>query len=473
MEPELILKLVETMSRDKDVERELIFEAIEHALAVAARRKVNDPEAVQVTIDRKSGEISVTGSEEDGILDIQELGRIAAQTAKQVIIQKIREAERDRVFEEYHSKLGEIVTGVVQRYEGRPDAPNLIINIGGRVEAFFPRKEQIFDERFNIGDRVRAVLIDVRKQGQRVKLTLSRSNPLFVRKLFELEVPEIADRIIDIKAIEREAGYRSKVAVASYDAKVDCVGACVGQRGSRIKGIIDELNGEKIDIVRWNDSPEVLIQNALKPARISSITLDYDRRLARIVVPDDQLSLAIGKRGQNVRLGARLCRWDFKIITETQEGDWRARTISMFKDIEGITDEVAYRLFDAGFDSFRDINNAGPEPLLAIEGMDHEIAARLIEKAEKSPSDALDIDDAVQADGAYRDVDGTYLEPGQPRPGELQIGASSLESDTPAVDSKDSFDALFSGGALGTSAQPPKPKLVKLGDIFADPPAKA
>jgi len=461
MDPELVLKLVDTMSREKNVDKEVIFDAIEQALMIAARRKVEDPEAVTVTIDRKTGEIEVHGDEAEE-MDVQELGRIAAQTAKQVIIQKVREAERDQIFEEYVQKRGEIVSGVVQRLEGRPESPNIVVNIGGRVEAFFPRKEQIFDERFNVGDRVRAVLLDVRKQSHKVKLILSRANPIFVRKLFEIEVPEISDRIIEIRAIEREAGYRSKVAVNSTDQKVDCVGACVGVRGSRIKGIIDELNGEKIDIVRWSDSPELLIQNALKPARISSITLDYDKRVARIVVPDDQLSLAIGKRGQNVRLGARLCRWAFNIITETQEAAWRSATIEKFKVIEGMTDELAYKIFDAGFDSFADIHTAGPEPLMAIKEMDVQIAASIIEHVGENQDGPVQIEDCVFADGSYRMPDGTYLEPGQPRPGEhplLSMGADGSIEGTAAS----RFGDLFA--SADAPAGPPR---VVLGDIFAN-----
>ncbi len=468
MEAEAILRIVDTMAREKNVDKELIFQAIEHALLVAARRKAEDPDTIQSVIDRQTGEISIS-NENDEHFDVVELGRIAAQTAKQVIIQKVREAERDQIFEEYSTKKGEILSGVIQRLEGRSDAPNLVINIGGRIEAFFPRKEQIFDERFNVGDRIRAILLDVRKQSQKVKLMLSRAHPAFVQKLFELEVPEIADHVIDIKAVEREAGHRTKIAVSSHDQKVDCVGACVGVRGSRIKGIIDELNGEKIDIVRWNDQPELLIQNALKPARINSITLDYDKRLARVVVPNDQLSLAIGKRGQNVRLGAKLCRWDFHIITETQEAEWRGKTIAKFKEIPGIDDEFAYKLFDVGFDSFADIHAAGPEPIMNIKDVDVEKAAAIIGHVQEHPDEAIKIEDAVFATGAYRTPEGTFLEPGQPRPGDFQIelaktSAGGEEAGSPLSQ----FDQLFASQSGKTEAvQATEEGRVKLGDIFA------
>ncbi|NUQ36048.1 MAG: transcription termination factor NusA [Planctomycetaceae bacterium] len=459
MDAEMILRIVESISREKNLEKEVIFDAIEQALSIAARRKVDDPEAISFKIDRESGELQLVGDAQG--LTIDELGRIAAQTAKQVIIQKVREAERDQIFDEYVGRKGDIASGIVQRFEGYSEAPNLVINIEGRVEAFFPRKEQIFEERFNIGDRVRALLLDVKKQGQRVKLILSRTHPLFVKRLFEIEVPEISDRIIEIKAIEREPGYRSKVAVVSHDMKVDCVGACVGVRGSRIKGIIDELNGEKIDIVRWNESPEILIQNALKPARISSITLDYDRRVARIVVPDDQLSLAIGKRGQNVRLGAKLCRWDFYIITETQEAEWRGKTIAKFKEIEGVDDELAYKIFDAGFDCFSDINAAGPEPIMGIKDMNVEQAAKIIEHVQEHPDPALEIQDAVFAEGSYRMPDGRYLEPGEPRPGEYDFGSDAETEQTSASSAAARFGELFG------DTVPEGPKKEVLGDIFA------
>jgi len=466
MDNEAMIKAIDMMARDKSIDREVFFDAIEQALITAVRRKVEDPESVTIKIDRRTGVIDRGG--DAAKLDTDELGRITVQTAKQVLFQKIREAERDQIFDEYNKKRGEIVTGSVQRIEGKPDAPNLLVNIGGRLEAFFPRKEQIFDERFNIGDRVRAVLIDVKKQGQRVRAILSRSSPIFVRKLFEIEVPEIADRIIEIKAIEREAGHRTKVAVTSHDAKVDCVGACVGQRGSRIKGIIDELNGEKIDIVRWNDSPQLLIENALRPARIKSITLDYDRRMARLVVPDDQLSLAIGKKGQNVRLSAKLCRWDLRIITETQEAEWRAGTVQRFKDIPGVTEELAYKIFDADFESYREIHEAGPERLMAIDGMTAEIAANVIAHVGEHPDGQVQVKDEVFYEGAYRMPDGKYLEPGQARPGEFRIVDHSGETEG-GLTGVDKFQSLFStpgAAATGDGEVAGAGKRVVLGDIF-------
>jgi len=235
-------------------------------------------------------------------------------SGKQVMFQKIREAERDRIFEEYEDKIGQLVSGVVQRYEG----PNLIVSLG-RVEGFLPRSEQAPGERFRVGERIKSLVKDLQKSANRVKITLSRTDRELVKALFALEIPEVQDNIIEIKKIAREAGYRTKIAVTTYDTNVDCVGACVGVRGSRIKNIVDELFGEKIDIVRWNESDEVLIIQALKPAEISLLQLDDDTKKATIYVKPDQQSLAIGKRGQNVRLASKLTGWELEIEPITDE----------------------------------------------------------------------------------------------------------------------------------------------------------
>ena len=309
---EEILRLVDTIHRSKEIEKEIVFLGIEAALESAVRRKFGESDDIRVEIDRETGDTLVF--EGETAIDTEDLGRLAAMTGKQVLFQKIREAERDRIFEEFEEKVGTLVSGVVQRQEG----PNLIVNLG-RVEGFLPRSEQAPGERFQVGERIKVVVKDIRKNTSRVKLTLSRTDTMIVRALFELEVPEIADKVIEIKEIAREPGYRTKIAVTTYDNNVDCVGACVGVRGSRIKNIVDELFGEKIDIVRWNESIEVLIMNALKPAEISTIDLDFEDRRATIYVKDDQQSLAIGKRGQNVRLASKLSEWELDIQMITDE----------------------------------------------------------------------------------------------------------------------------------------------------------
>src|SRR5690606_11496778 len=241
-------------------------------------------------------------------------GRILAQAVKQAIIGRVREAERDVLYDEFEQRIGEIVTGTVQRFEG----DTTIVNLGRNMEGIIPRSEKVRGENYNVGDRIRAMVLEVRKVGSRVKVILSRAHRDLVRALFELEVPEIAEGIITIRRIEREPGYRTKLAVDSSDEKVDCVGACVGVRGTRIKSIIDELNGERIDIIRWNDHPEQLIVNALKPAEVSHIELDPEHRKALVLVDEDQLSLAIGRKGQNVRLASKLTHWDIDIMTRAE-----------------------------------------------------------------------------------------------------------------------------------------------------------
>ena len=306
MNPSELLRLVDGLHREKGIESESVFQGIEAALMSAARKHLGASEALVVTIDRLTGEVSARDG--DRQIDPSELGRIAAQTAKQVMIQKIREAERDAISHDFIDRVHTVVTGAVQRFEG----PNIVVSLP-RTEGFLPASEQIHNETYHIGERIRALVIEVRAVGTRVRVVLSRTHPEFVRRLFELEVPEVAENVVEIAAIAREAGHRTKIAVNSRDGRVDCVGACVGVQGARIKSIVDELNGEKIDIVRWSDQTDTLIANTLKPAEIASIHLEPTRRHALVLVPEDQLSLAIGKRGQNVRLAAKLTGWDIDI----------------------------------------------------------------------------------------------------------------------------------------------------------------
>jgi N utilization substance protein A len=305
MDPADIIRFADVVHRDRGIDKEVVFTAIEQGLLTAARRRFGEEAVIEVHLDRKNGKITclVNGTPQQ-----MDFGRIAAQTARQVMNQRIREAERDKHLDEYNRRLASIVTGSIQRIE----SGNLIVNMG-RVEGIVPRSEQIRGESFKVGDRLRAYLFEVRPQGQRVRIVLSRSRPEFVKKLFELEVPEIADGVIRVRAIEREAGYKTKLAVESVDPKVDPIGACVGVRGSRIRNIIDELNGEKVDILKWEDQPEVMISTSLKPAQINSITLNYDTKTADVHVDEDQLSLAIGRRGANVRLASRLSGWEINI----------------------------------------------------------------------------------------------------------------------------------------------------------------
>jgi N utilization substance protein A len=315
MNPEELVRMVDTIHRNRDIPKEVLFEGLEFAIATAIKKRLGAGEDLMVQIDRKSGEIHIEDDEGEYELDPEMLGRIAAQNAKQVMLQRMREAERDVLYDEYEARVGQLVHGTVQRFEGDSSVINL-----GKVEAYLPREERMRGESFQPGDRMRAIVLEVRKDGPRVRIVVSRTHPDLVRRLFELEVPEIADKIIEIKRVVREPGYRSKMAVISTDPKIDPIGACVGVRGARIKAVIDELRGERIDIIRWSDSLETLIQNGLKPAliNIDNIYPDVEKRSATVIVDEDQQSLAIGKKGQNVRLASRLCGWDIEIKTRAE-----------------------------------------------------------------------------------------------------------------------------------------------------------
>ena len=315
MEHQDLLRMIDVIHRDKDIPKEVIFRGLEEALAAGIRKRLGVGEDLVVNIDRQTGEVTMEDDEEEYEFDLGVLGRIVAQAVKQGFMQKVREAERDVLYEEYETRVGQIVNGVVQRFEG----DYVVINLG-RVEALLGKEDRVRGETYTPGDRVRGLLVEVRKDGSRVKLFVSRTHPDLVRRLFELEVPEIADEIIEIKRVVREPGYRTKMAVVSADPKIDCIGACVGVRGSRIKAVIDELRGERIDIIRWSDSLETLIMNGLKPAmiHIDNIFPDIDNRRAIVIVDEDQQSLAIGKKGQNVRLASKLCGWEIDIQTRAQ-----------------------------------------------------------------------------------------------------------------------------------------------------------
>ena len=303
-----IVRYIDTIARDKDIDKEGLFEAIEEAVALAIAKKYGLDD-LEMSLDRQSGQWICNYE-----INLEAEGRILAQAVKQAIMVKVREAERDVLYDEYEQKIGDIVNGTVQRFEG----DTVIVNLGKNMEGILPRSEKVRGEIYNIGDRIRAMVLEVKKVGTRVKVILSRSHRDLVRCLFELEVPEIADGIIEIRRIEREPGYRTKLAVHSSDDKVDCVGACVGVRGTRIKSIIDELGGERIDIIRWNSDHEVLIANALKPAEVSHIELAFPTKKALVLVDEDQLSLAIGRKGQNVRLASKLAGWAIDIMTRAE-----------------------------------------------------------------------------------------------------------------------------------------------------------
>jgi N utilization substance protein A len=371
-----LVRIVDSIHRDKNIPKDILFEGIQSALATAARKHYPDAAEIEVIINRETGDID---AKKDGVkMDPALLGRISAQTAKQVIIQKIREAERDSLFEEFEDQRGDLVTGTVQRFEGGA----VIVNLG-KTDGIFPRSEQIPGESYHPNERIRAIILDVRKVGQRVKIILSRTHPDFVRRLFELEIPEIADQIIAIRALAREAGYRSKVAVTSIDTKIDAVGACVGVRGTRIKNIVDELGGERIDIVRWNESLQVLIPNALQPAEIDEVMLCHLLGRAIVLVRDDQLSLAIGRRGQNVRLASKLVGWDIEIMTAEELDEVIEKAVKAFEKIENVETELAERLVEQGILSYDDLSVMEIADLVnTIEGLTEEQATEIVARAE-------------------------------------------------------------------------------------------
>jgi N utilization substance protein A len=341
------------------------------------QKKYGEESGVTVTIDRDTGDITAKKGEES--VDPAELGRIAAQSAKQVMIQKIREAECNAVFDEYAAMKGDLVNGTISRHEGGASIVTL-----GKTESILPRSEQIPGETHHVGERIKAVILDVKKAGHRVKIILSRTHPEFVRRLFENEIPEINDRTIEIRAISREAGYRAKIAVSSLDQKVDCVGACVGVRGSRIKNVTEELNGERIDIVRWNESLQVMIQNALQPAQIDEVYLYQRLGRAVVLVKEDQLSLAIGRRGQNVRLASKLVGWDIEIMTYDELNDGVERAVNWFSQIPGMTEEQVERFIEEGFLSYDDLTFLEPSELAELAGVTEDQAEEIILFAEES-----------------------------------------------------------------------------------------
>jgi N utilization substance protein A len=343
---------------------------------------------IKVELDHQTGKIRAFVGDKE--IDSQEFGRIAAQTAKQVIIQKIREAEKDVVFDEFQTKVGEIVSGTVYRF----DRGNIIVDLLGKAEGILLRSEQSPKEDFKQGERIRAYVADVRKEAKGPQIIVSRSHPNFVKKLFELEVPEIYEGIVEIKAISRQAGERTKIAVWSKDEKVDSVGACVGMRGSRVKNIVTELHGEKIDIVRFNEEMREYITASLSPAKISQIQLDKEAHKALVIVDNDQLSLAIGKQGQNVRLASRLVGWELDIRSkeaaeakveekEAISEEVKGKEAEDLTQIPGIGEKTAENLKEAGFKTLETIAKAKPEEIMKVKGIGEKKAKKIISEAKK------------------------------------------------------------------------------------------
>ncbi len=383
MNPAELKAVVDYMESERGVEREVIIRAIEAALQSATEKVGFEDDDLRIEIDRKTFEMKAYKTLSDGS-EIEStprsLGRIAAQTAKQMIMQKIRSAEKERIFDEFKDRVGEIVTGSVTRF----DRSDVIIDLD-HAEAVLLSKERVPTEEYEVGERVRAYIMAVRERERGPEIVLSRNHPDFVRRLFELEVSEIADGTMEIKGIAREAGYRSKVAVISHDERVDPVGACVGMRGMRVKNIVRELSGEKIDIVRWSEDIHTLITNALAPARLKNVDADEDTRTVTVTVEPDQLSLAIGKRGQNARLTSKLTGWRVDIQKDEESMDFEERVavaVTRLAAVEGIGDEFAEKLVFSGFLTLEGILAADLSDLEAIDEISGDQAKSIWKAAE-------------------------------------------------------------------------------------------
>ncbi len=379
MNPEEVLRIVEQIHLERRIDKETVFQGVEQALAIAARKHsdAGDDATVDVRIDRQTGEINAY---RDNVpLSTEEIAeRIGAQTAKQVIIQKIRDAERDAIYDEYFPQVDSVIVGTIHRNEGGATLVAL-----PNVEAILPRSEKIPGETLRVGDRVRFLIVEVRKAGSKVKVILSRSRPLFVKRLFEQEVPEIVEGVVEIKGVSREPGHRAKIAVASNDPRVDLVGACVGVRGARSRNVTEELNGERVDVVPWCEDPARFIQSALRPAVVDEVILCPMIGRAIVLVQRDQRSLAIGRRGQNVRLAAKLCEWDVDVMTRDELDEMLAKAMEAFVQIDGVTQDLADQLVGEGFLSYDDLSLIEIADLVELGGVSEDEAQAIADEAER------------------------------------------------------------------------------------------
>jgi N utilization substance protein A len=407
-----LLQIADAVAREKAIDRKIVLGAMEDAIAKAARSRYGSETEVRAEIDPKSGELHLSrhmlvvdavenpasqitieearrhhpaaqvGDTIADKLPPLEYGRIAAQSAKQVIVQKVREAERDRQYDEYKDRIGDIVNGIVKRVE----YGNVVVDLG-RGEAIVRRDEMLPREVFRNGDRIRAYIYDVRREQRGPQIFLSRTHPQFMAKLFAQEVPEIYDGIVEVKAVARDPGSRAKIAVVSRDSSVDPVGACVGMRGSRVQAVVNELQGEKIDIIPWSQDIATFVVNALAPAEVAKVVLDEERERIEVVVPDQQLSLAIGRRGQNVRLASQLTGWDIDILTEQEESERRQAEFEnrtrMFVDSLNVDEVIGQLLASEGFNSVEELAMVDVKEIAGIEGFDEDTAGELQARAQE------------------------------------------------------------------------------------------
>ena len=442
-----LIRIEDALARDKNIDKDTMFEDLEAAILSAIRKANMHTEDITVVINRETGDIQATVDGE--AMSMKDLGRIAAQTAKQVMIQRIRAAERDSLYEEYLQRKGQIVIGRVSRWEGNA----LIVELG-RVEAILPKSELIPGDSHAPEQRLRAMVLDVREQPGMLKIILSRTHPDFIKALFELEVPEVAEGIIEIKAMAREAGYRTKVAVRSLDSKVDEIGACVGIRGSRIKSIVEELGGEKIDIVRWNDSSKILIAQSLKPAEVAEIALCFELGRATVVVTEDQLSLSIGKRGQNVRLAARLTGWDIDILTPNEFNTGLDVLEKALRSIEGVDSTIVDQVIAMGMVTVMDVEEVGPDPLVNELGMTRELAGQIVVRCAEEAKCVAEQQAAARQEAAKAKQE---AEAAQAQPEEEEAPAEDADTAEPSPQSEPEAQADESPAEDRQQAPPPVP----------------
>ncbi|MBU4208598.1 MAG: transcription termination factor NusA [Proteobacteria bacterium] len=428
-----IKRVVEQVSRDKGIDREVLIKALEDALKSAARKKFGSKIDIEVKYNEEAGEIEVFQFKEvvenitepdlqitleeaykldpectigDSLgtkMDASTFGRIAAQSAKQVIIQKMKDAERDAVYSRFIDRKGEIINGIVQRV----DRGDIIVNLG-HTEGILPEREQVPKEVYRRGDRVRAHILDVLHDSRGPQIILSRTHPSFLVSLFKTEVPEISEGIVSIMCAAREPGIRAKIAVSSNDSDIDPVGACVGMKGSRVQNVVQELRGEKIDIISWHIDPAKFVCNALAPAEISRVIIDEENRSMEVIVPDEFLSIAIGKKGQNVRLASKLTKWHLDVISETKYSQAMQNGYNSLVALPGVGISMADALYEKGFFSAEEISNSSLEDLMQIRGIAKEKAIKLLETAKKyvaNTDNSDEVSNKISSDNTLSDDD--------------------------------------------------------------------
>ena len=453
-------RIIDQISRDRGIDKQLLIEAIEEAVQSAARKKLGSRRDIEVRYNDEYGEVEVfqfrivveeaedeqteiaiaeakaldpdvqLGDElGEKMPDITDLGRIAAQSAKQVIIHKMKDAEREVIYSMFKDRKGEVVSGIVQRFE----RGNMIVNLG-RTDAILPKDQQIPKRSFKQGDRIRAYLVDVRQAARDSQLLLSRTCDEFLAKLFQMEVPEIAEGIVRIMGVSREPGFRAKIAVSSSESDVDPVGACVGMKGSRVQNVVQELQGERIDIVTWSPDPAKYVYNALAPAHVSMVRVDEDNNSMLVVVPNDQLSLAIGRQGQNVRLASRLLGWRIDVKSEQRWNNLQDAGYQSLLRIPGVEEALADQLFAKGILSVVDLARRNVEELLVIRSLDEESSTRLIDEAARISAELTEEEREQMALGSRKHEEAKPEVEGvedAPQPTEAEVGGEvSLDDDT-------------------------------------------